>query len=594
VIPDGSSTVDGKVRGTEGGPCYPNNTCNAGLKCVNGVCVKTTDGPLPQPDAQPQPDKGPPPCNPPGHKILTTQGSTAGDWTVALESKTSYHPISITGGKVKEAAAAFDYNVSPDQVAGFVISRQSTTSSVSTEADSAAADVQKAVYGTFTTQSKGKLTTSHDGFQRVSSLTLDLQRNSGTKLGWIRSLVMAALLKTTTTKLQGLPQAWGSNTTRFIVRMAVVLRADSRVIVIGAVTARSVDMDLAKETALIAGDIASGSGLARSGKSTSDTCHGQTVSAPPKNMVDIIWVMDESGSMQTKRANIATNAASFFKQAQQRGLDFRMGVTNVCSPNGSYASAVGKFCSVASSNQYHDGGPDNFLLPTQLSTFSACINNPPGYEQGYEYGLLNAREAVKRHLPRGNSKSKIRKGAQVVIIVVTDEAPQSLKSGTSGGFLNSADLQKCTLDPTVQSKVDSAVKPYSDYLSGKSDAGAKIDHYQVIGGACGSTGCSNQPEIAHGYKELAQAFSGKLYDVCASDLGSAVTDIINGIVATGAPSLLTEIPISASVAVALDGKTLTRSRVSGFYHPPLTKQIVFSGSQPKAGSKVVISYKRWK
>jgi hypothetical protein len=256
---------------------------------------------------------------------------------------------------------------------------------------------------------------------------------------------------------------------------------------------------------------------------------------------------------------------------------------------------VGRFCSFASTDPAHSGGSDHFLLPTELSTFEACIKNPPGYEQGYEYGLVNSQEAVKRHLPRAASnKARIRTGAQVVIIVVTDEAPQSLKSG-SGGFLNSSDVKKCTLDPTVQSKVNSALKSYVDYFSGKSSSGAEIDHYHVIGGACSSTGCSSPPEIAHGYKELAQKFSGKLYDVCSSNLGSSVTDIINGIVATGAPNLLPTIPISASVSVALDGTTLTRSRKGGYYHPPLSKRIVFTGAtQPKAGSKVVICYKLWK
>ena len=26
--------------GTEGGPCYGNSTCNSGLKCLSGLCVK--------------------------------------------------------------------------------------------------------------------------------------------------------------------------------------------------------------------------------------------------------------------------------------------------------------------------------------------------------------------------------------------------------------------------------------------------------------------------------------------------------------------------------------------------------------------------
>jgi hypothetical protein len=596
INPQDIVSLDARKRGTEGGPCYPNKTCNAGLRCQNGICVKTTDGPLP--DLPPKSDGDVPdapanPCSPPGVKPMKVEGSSVGDWSVAIEDQATYTSLSISGASAKQAAAAFDYDVSGDQVASFVVSRAASSSSVVTEAQAVANDITKGVYGTYTVRQGGKASTSHDGYSRLGSAVLDLTRNSTTNVGWIRSLILASLFQTSTTKLIGLPVPWGSGATKFVIRFATVLRGDGRVLVIGAVTSRSRDDDLNRETSLIAGDVGSGSGLARTGKTTTDQCLGQTIAAPPKNFVDIIWVMDESGSMQSKRANIAANASNFFSEAQKRGLDFRMGVTNVVNPKGSWSSAVGKFCSVASGNAQHDGGPDHFLSSNDLSTFSACINNPPGYEGGSEYGLVNAREAVKRHLPRAaNNKGKIRTGAQVVIIVVTDEVPQSFKDKN---IIFSNEYKTCTLSPTTQAKVDAELKGYLDLFSGSTDPQAEVDHYHVIGGTCTSSGTNCNPDVAHGYRDLAAKLSGNLYDVCANNLGAAVTAIINGIVATGAPSLLIEVPISASVKISLDGATLKRSKVSGYYHPPLTKQIVFTGSsKPAAGSAVVLSYKKWK
>ncbi len=41
---DGKTKADmGKAAGIEGGPCYPNGTCNKGLKCLSKVCVKMPD-----------------------------------------------------------------------------------------------------------------------------------------------------------------------------------------------------------------------------------------------------------------------------------------------------------------------------------------------------------------------------------------------------------------------------------------------------------------------------------------------------------------------------------------------------------------------
>ena len=42
-----SDDNNGKDPGTEGGPCYPNGTCNAGLTCASNTCVRLPDGGLP-------------------------------------------------------------------------------------------------------------------------------------------------------------------------------------------------------------------------------------------------------------------------------------------------------------------------------------------------------------------------------------------------------------------------------------------------------------------------------------------------------------------------------------------------------------------
>ncbi|HSW59455.1 MAG TPA: hypothetical protein VLJ60_01585, partial [bacterium] len=32
------------LMGAEGGPCYPNKTCNDGLQCLSDLCVEIPDG----------------------------------------------------------------------------------------------------------------------------------------------------------------------------------------------------------------------------------------------------------------------------------------------------------------------------------------------------------------------------------------------------------------------------------------------------------------------------------------------------------------------------------------------------------------------
>lgn len=44
IVNDGSSdTTPAATQGEEGGPCYPNGTCNAGLSCYSNLCVKVPE-----------------------------------------------------------------------------------------------------------------------------------------------------------------------------------------------------------------------------------------------------------------------------------------------------------------------------------------------------------------------------------------------------------------------------------------------------------------------------------------------------------------------------------------------------------------------
>ncbi|MCA9673043.1 MAG: hypothetical protein KC503_45940 [Myxococcales bacterium] len=630
--------------GKLGGPCYPNDTCNTGLTCQGGTCVKSSDGPLPDgppitddgplvidgpPVADltldgprsdgprsdgprsdgpqitdgPSPNDLPPPtpdttadapppvlCTPPGHRAVVSGKSTSGDWHLILEPQTSYANVGITLSASKEAAAVFDYNVALQQVAGFAVSRATTTTNLADALTQMRSALSGTLFNSFTVVSSGLAGKTHDSFDAQTGFTFTITAASASDVSLQRNRVLAALLGRAQSALTGLPGNFGVPTTNFTVRLALVHRG-SQVVYVGAVTDTASDGDFSKNTRLISQDIAGASGLAQQSKTPQNECESQTVTQPVAP-VDIIWVIDESGSMTQRRANIAANATNFFNLATQRGLNFRMGVTNVVDPNGSYAQVVGKFCSVASQDPNHLGGQDRFLLPSERTTFEACINNPPGYEGGQEYGLVNAAEAVKRHLPRAaNAVDKIRTGAQLVVIVVTDEVPQSVSS------IVVSYASQCVLPNGVQQQLDTALKPTIDLFAGSSATGAeaKLDFFQVIAGACNSS-CAGGgfPQIAHGYKEVAAQFNGAVYDVCQSNLGPSITKIINDIQAASAQIKLSHPGIAASVNVAVNNTTLQRSLTNGFNFNTASNTLAFPGSGAIAvGSTVKIAYKRW-
>jgi hypothetical protein len=112
----------------------------------------------------------------------------------------------------------------------------------------------------------------------------------------------------------------------------------------------------------------------------------------------------------------------------------------------------------------------------------------------------------------------------------------------------------------------------------------------VIGGVCQNS-CS--ADIAHGYMELSQHLGGITADVCQKNLGTSLQLMIDSITGAASPAVLEYVPISASLAVAVDKNVLKRSRVQGFDYSAASNSLIFLSTPIKKGTQVVASYRRW-
>jgi len=607
-------------------PAKPTDGCGAGQQCVKGSCVpslafqcsegetstkkKDTFG-----DGKLDNERGTFICRdatedkPIGRKpvLYKTSDTAKGDWHVAMEKSAKYGEMGIASAPKKMVAAAIDHENLAEEVAGFILSKDCTQAKIQDVLTSLIGSVQS-IGGTVTQRASGVQGKSHDKYDTVQGTILDIKVSSASNVSTLRNELVAKFLGQQMSSMSNLPQPFGTSTSEFVVKFSTVKRVafqkdskgnlvkdskgypmDSgdktkwRTIVIGAVASKTNDMDPKRKTGFIVEDLSNGTAVAIYTDKVGDECDVGTITSLP--IADIIWVIDESGSMNDNRKDIVNNANNFFSRALSSGLDFRMGVTNVCNPSGSYKAAVGKFCSKISTTSSDMGGTDRFLLPSEQTIFSSCINNPPGYEGSSEYGLVNAKEAVKKHLPRATGATdKIRPQATLVIIVATDEFPQSMSS-----TIGSSNSKTCTLPASNQTAVDTAVLPYLSLFSGITDPEATA-MFHVIGGVCNNT-CNAY--VAHGYKELAQKLSGQWADVCQKNLGNTLQVIIDTITGAASPVVLEYVPISASLAVAMDAVAISRSRTNGFDFRSASNSLVFINVKYKKGSEVIASYKRW-
>jgi hypothetical protein len=613
-------TTDGCGEGQkcENGKCTP----SIGFTCSNGEtdpARKDTFG-----DGKLDSERGTFICRdatedkPKGRKIVqyrkspivkdSTGKEMGGDWHIALEKTSKYAELTITGAGTKEAAAVMDEETA--EGAGFIISKESTKT-VQEELGDIIAALNKKVpggSGSVTTRASGQEGHTHDKYDTVQGTILDINLSGSSNISSVRNELIGTLLNRPMADLGNLPGPYGSSGNEFVIRLVTVKRFEFqrdatkklvldakgntidtgdttkwRLLIMGAVASRANYQDPTKLTGFIVDDLSGGTALATATDAVGDQCDVGTISSLP--VADIIWVVDESGSMDDDRQNIVNNANNFFSRALSSGLDFRMGITGVCNPS-TGASCIGKFCSKIATSSSDDGGVDRFLQPGEQAIFSSCINNPTCYEGGSEYGLTNMTEAIKKHLPRAASDpAKIRPEAKLVIIIATDETPQETKNA---GITSEA-MGTCTLDPSKQAAMATFLKPQLDLITGITDPeGAAMVH--LLGGVCNNT-CSAQ--IAHGYFELAQATGGQTGDICQKDLGNTLQVIIDTIIGAASPVKLVYVPIAASLAVALDGTEVKRGRNNGFDYRSASNSLVFINVKYKKGSEVIASYKRW-
>jgi hypothetical protein len=608
--------------------CGPGQACSggAGGSCIPPVHFLCSEGEA-DPTVEdtygfgdPDPSLGTSICsptsasNPEGQKTVLLRSSAAGDWQVALEQTATYTDLKLVSPGPKMAAAVIDEEAVDTEVAGFVVSRDTTEADLQHELGAIVQGLAAKLPGsaTVTVRASGTQGKSHDLYDTVQGTTLDVSLSVATRVGNLRDHLVGAILGKPMAQLGNLPALYGSSHAELVIRLVTVRRfafkkdaqgnlvldakgypvddgdaTQHRLVVMGGVAGKSTYQNVSRLTGFVLDDLSGGTAVARSSAKVDAECDPGIVSRLP--IADIIWVMDESGSMNYQRQDVANNANALFALALSYGLDFRMGVTGVCNPSGAHSYAVGKLCSQIATDPADDGGVDRFLLPSEQSIFSACAKNPPGDEGNSEYGLTNAKEVVLKHLPRvASAQDRIRKDAQLVIIVATDEAPQELKDA---GVIAEGDMT-CTLDAATQAEVSQQIQPYLDMFSGKDDPEAAAV-FHLIGGLCTSTACSLQPPVAHGYLELAQQLGGQAGDVCQKNLGYTLHVIMQDIVAAAFPLKLEYVPIATSLVVALDGAVLQRSRKSGFDYLPSTNAVTLVNVKYGKGSLMIASYRRW-
>ncbi|PKN26908.1 MAG: hypothetical protein CVU65_04250 [Deltaproteobacteria bacterium HGW-Deltaproteobacteria-22] len=596
------------------GATEPADQCGGGQYCLGtGVCDPPysfqcangeTDRLNPDTDGDGVPDgqEGTFVCNPAtednplGRKDVKFMDMTF--VKLGLENKTVTQTVNLQSPSAHDQILCHDLQEVGSEVAGFTLTRDLEQSGgVPVESLSENFTLMKTrvelAFGAANVlmRASGSQTMSHEEYPTIVNAIFDITSSSSLTPSAVRNKLLAALTGVPENTLTNLPpvDAFGSADTTFVAAVSVQKAEpkswntdgtftikDTYLVVQGGVARRTQYDNSAVTTAMNLDDFSNSTGWAGPSAGHEDECEPYEVSTVP--IADIIWVIDESGSMYEEQTSVANNAVNFFNRAIAYGLDFRMGVVDVGIVND------GRFCTA----QGQSG--DYFLGSGNLAQFQQCVLEPWGggqEEGGTEHGITQGYNAIVNHLPRAaGSPSRIRPDATLVVIYVSDERAEELKDSCGAGEGSGMS----SVDPSCMWDV---IGPTVQLLQGASSTGGIGKAHALIGPP--PTGCDTATQVGQGYLDVVQYLGGQIGSICQTDLGPTLQVIIEDIVASSSPVRLLHHPISLSLSVSKDGLPLPRSRVSGFDYRASANTIVFIGQSfdPNHPSEVLVSYYRW-
>jgi len=280
-------------------------------------------------------------------------------------------------------------------------------------------------------------------------------------------------------------------------------------------------------------------------------------------VVDILWVIDDSGSMTNERQRLVSNFDRFLQELLSLKVDWQMGVTSLAFQDNGELRGTTKIITPMT--------PDPRAVFEENTTFAVSRNR-------WEQGLRMAQFALTAPniSPGGPNAGFIRPNAALAIIVVTNEDDSSW--GTTDY--------------------------YSRAFKGlKGPGNENLVTFSVIGGTtpngCTPPGEANLygslAEPAFRYTEVATKTGGIIGSICDSSFERTLVQIAQALNTLKRVFPLTLTPLTTSIHVTvISGTTSTpipEDAVSGWQYRADTNSVVFLGTYiPPPGSIVRIEY----
>jgi hypothetical protein len=321
--------------------------------------------------------------------------------------------------------------------------------------------------------------------------------------------------------------------------------------------------------------------------------------------VDILWVMDNSGSMESSQSNVADNMQAFIQDFSTKSLDYKMAVTTTDAWMVQFGASdncskfregirTGANCSTVGGKTY-SGVP--IMLPSTPNLETVFLTNVLLTDDvGGFFGSGDERafQSIMRTFEEDSNSGFLRPDSFLSIIIVSDEEDFSHDGTNFTQNLNDSTLY--TIDSVA------------DYLDDLTDSTATNRRYNVNAMAVLDAACRTQlgmnTKVNQRYLQLVdkvnEAFSteetkGKKTSLCG-DFAEDLEDIAGGILSLASKFPLQRIPIPETIIVKVNGVTIPNKDTNpladgGWFYDSASNSIFFTSNYvPATGASISVVY----
>ena len=301
--------------------------------------------------------------------------------------------------------------------------------------------------------------------------------------------------------------------------------------------------------------------------------------------IDILWVIDNSGSMETSQDNLAANFEEFIDGFRDRGFDFQMSVTTTDAYKDIFLGGTAKSRFKDGTDQTSHTG--HFIVTPQTPNFeNVFLTNVLQGTNGN--GDERAFSSFQTALDNPFNVGLVRPDSFLAVIIVSDEDDLSHNNSYYIDSIN---------DPEII-----PVQEYVNYLDGLTNSTPEFKRYSVSALAILDETCRQQlndswpgRRIGVRYQELVEATGGETGSLCGNF--AVILDFISeGIIQLATQFYLSRKPKPETIQVIINSQVIPPvaeplNPKNGWLYNDENNSVMFFGTAvPAQGANINIVY----